>query len=173
MPPREPGEQEPEYTNDVLAAALLPLVLVAPPPAEASLPARIRRIVLHVPGGPSYERPERRWVFFTPARTQAFWKPRFGTHWIIWTDGSLWPRHPALDEPASVVPPADQPADSAWRARIARSAAPRYAHLHDGNSNTVGIEVSHSGRTASRSRRSRSAASPGCCACCSTCRKEG
>jgi hypothetical protein len=131
----------------VLAAALLPLVLVAPPPAEASLPARIRRIVLHVPGGPSYERPERRWVFFTPARTQALWKPRFGTHWIVWTDGSLWPRHSALGEPASIVPPIERPADSAWRARIARSAAPRYAHVRDGNGNTVGIEVSHSGRS--------------------------
>ena len=41
----------------------------------------------------------------------------------------------------------DGPADAAWRRRLAAEAEPVYGHLHNGNSHTVGIEVSHSGRS--------------------------
>jgi hypothetical protein len=131
---------------------LLALVLASSsgaggPPRPASLPGRIREIVIHVPGGPSYRDPDRRFRFFTPAQTQALWKPRFGAHWIVWTDGSLWPRHHAPDEPASLRPPVDRQADEEWRRRLAAQAAPVYGHVHNGNSHTVGIEVSHSGRS--------------------------
>jgi hypothetical protein len=136
----------------VTAAALAALVAASPGPgatrpAPASLPPRIRQIVIHVPGGPSFRDPARRFRFFTPEETQALWKPRFGAHWIVWTDGSLWPRHHAAGEPASRRPPVDGPADDEWRRRLAAEAAPVYGHLHNGNSHTVGVEVSHSGRS--------------------------
>jgi len=115
--------------------------------AAVQLPRRIGEIVIHVPGGPSYGNPARRFRFFTPAETQALWKPQFGAHWIVWTDGSLWPRHPAAGEPTSWRPPVDRPADDEWKRRLAAEAEPVYGHLHDGNSHTVGIEVSHSGRS--------------------------
>ena len=115
--------------------------------AAVQLPRRIHEIVIHVPGGPSYSNPARRFRFFTPAETQALWKPRFGAHWIVWTDGSIWPRHPAAGEPASRRPPVDHPADDEWKRRLAAEAEPVYGHLHNGNSHTVGIEVSHSGRS--------------------------
>jgi hypothetical protein len=134
--------------------ALAALVVTAPlsrgedpRSAAASLPPRVREIVVHVPGGPSYRNPSRRFRFFTPTETQALWKPRFGAHWIVWTDGSLWPRHHAPDEAASFRPPVDTEADGEWRRRLAAEAAPVYGHLHNGNSHTVGIEVSHSGRS--------------------------
>ena len=117
-------------------------------PVEAAvLPRRVQQIVIHVPGGPSYRDPGRRFRFFTPAQTQALWKPRFGAHWIVWTDGSLWPRHHAAGEPASRQPPVDGPADEEWNRRLAAEAEPVYGHLHNGNSYTVGIEVSHTGRS--------------------------
>jgi hypothetical protein len=117
-------------------------------PAEAAprLPARVRRIVLHVLGGPAYDQPARRWSFETPERTLAEWRPRFGTHWIVWTDGSLWPRAASAGA-RGYFPPAE-PADAAWQARIAREAAPVFSHLHLGNSDSVGIELAHSGRAA-------------------------
>jgi len=134
------------------AAALAALVAAAPGPAASHpaptpLPARIQQIVVHVPGGPSFRDPDRRFRFFTPEKTQALWKPQFGAHWIVWTDGSLWPRHHAPGEPASRRPPVDRPADDEWRRRLAAEAAPVYGHLHNGNSHTVGIEVSHSGKS--------------------------
>jgi len=134
------------------AAALAALVAAAPGPAASHpaptpLPARIQQIVVHVPGGPSFRDPDRRFRFFTPEKTQALWKPQFGAHWIVWTDGSLWPRHHAPGEPASRRPPVDRPADDEWRRRLAVEAAPVYGHLHNGNSHTVGIEVSHSGKS--------------------------
>jgi len=134
------------------AAALAALVAAAPGPAASHpaptpLPARIQQIVVHVPGGPSFRDPDRRFRFFTPEKTQALWKPQFGAHWIVWTDGSLWPRHHAPGEPASRRPPVDRPADDEWRRRLAGEAAPVYGHLHNGNSHTVGIEVSHSGKS--------------------------
>jgi hypothetical protein len=118
-------------------------------PAETCtvLPARVKRIVLHVPGGPAYDRPERRWLFFEPLRTQALWKPAFGTHWIVWTDGTLWPRHPRPTEPSSYAPPLAERLGSETRCRLAAEAAPVYGQLHDGNGSSVGIEVSHSGRS--------------------------
>jgi hypothetical protein len=136
----------------VTAAALAAWVAASPPaagspPAAASLPPRIRQVVVHVPGGPSFRDPARRFRFFTPEKTQALWKPRFGAHWIVWTDGSLWPRHHAAGQPASRRPPLDRPTDEEWRRRLAAEAAPVYGHLHNGNSRTVGIEVSHSGRS--------------------------
>jgi len=134
------------------AAALAALVAAAPGPAASHpaptpLPARIQQIVVHVPGGPSFRDPDRRFRFFTPEKTQALWKPQFGAHWIVWTDGSLWPRHHEPGEPASRRPPVDRPADDEWRRRLAGEAAPVYGHLHNGNSHTVGIEVSHSGKS--------------------------
>ena len=127
----------------------LPVCAWAAPPAEAgeALPRRVREIVIHVPGGPSYTNPARRFRFFDPKATQALWKPRFGAHWIVWTDGSLWPRHPAAGEPDSWRPPVDRPADDTWRRRLAAEADPVYGHLHNANSHSLGIEVAHSGRS--------------------------
>ena len=115
--------------------------------APAPLPARIKRIVLHTPGGPFYRDPARRWVFYTPRETMALWrKPGFGAHWIVWTDGSVWPRHPRGGDAPSFVPPVGRGADDAWRARLAREASPVYAHVVGENFDSVGIEVAHSGR---------------------------
>lgn len=111
------------------------------------LPARVRRIVLHVLGGPSYARPETRWSFDSPERTLAHWSPRFGAHWIVWTDGTLWPRSAPAGS-RCYLPPAGELADDVWRSRVAREAAPILSHLHLGNSNSVGIELAHSGRGA-------------------------
>jgi hypothetical protein len=114
--------------------------------APATLPPRVTRIVLHVPGGPTYERPERAFLFYTPQQTHALWRSRrFGTQWILWTDGSLWPRHPDRGE-RSLLIPADAPADETWRQRLARQAAPVYWHVFGNNDDSVGIEVAHSGR---------------------------
>jgi hypothetical protein len=118
----------------------------ADPEPKPELPLRVRRIVLHVPGGPSYHTPARRFVFFTPQRTQALWSPSFGAHWIVWTDGSLWPRRPPAAEAPSWMPPEGQDAAS-WR-RLAAEAAPVYSHVHGANSASIGIEVAHSGRRA-------------------------
>src|SRR5947207_15308015 len=91
-----------------VAAALLGAASAAPlagpggPAPEARLPRRVQRIVLHVLGNPSYDRPDRRWRFFTPPETQSHWKPRFGAHWIVWTDGTLWPRHPRPGQPPAL-----------------------------------------------------------------------
>jgi hypothetical protein len=121
---------------------------VAAPAAHGDeWPRRVRRIVLHVPGNPAYDAPARRWVFLTPAATQRLWKPRFGAHWIVWTDGSIWSRHARPGESAAFYPPAG-PVDRALRDRLARDATPRYGHLHLGNSQSIGIEVAHSGRAA-------------------------
>jgi hypothetical protein len=109
------------------------------------LPRRIRRIVLHVPGGPAYPRPDRRFVFLSPAGTQALWSAHFGAHWIVWTDGTLWPRRPGPGEPPSWTPPTGLASEPEWR-RLAAEAAPVYSHLHLGNASSVGIEVAHSGR---------------------------
>jgi hypothetical protein len=103
--------------------------------------------VVHVLGGPAYDRPERRFRFFDPPQTQSRWKPRFGAHWIVWTDGSLWPRHAAPGGPRWWMPGTSRLADEADRHRVASEAAPIYSHLHDGNSDSVGIELAHSGRT--------------------------
>jgi hypothetical protein len=133
----------------VCLLALVSSAAAAARPMEAgtALPRRINEIVIHVPGGPSYTNPARRFRFFTPEETQALWKPRFGAHWIVWTDGSLWPRHHAAGEPASRLPPVDRPADDEWKRLLAAEAEPVYGHLHNGNTHTVGIEVSHSGRS--------------------------
>ena len=64
----------------------------------------------------------------------------------VWTDGSVWPRHPGRGRAASWLPP-DAPADSGWRARLAREAAPVYGHVVGHNDETVGIELAHSGRS--------------------------
>lgn len=133
------------------AAVLVGLSLLGPSGSDAAdmLPARVRRIVLHTLGGPSYERPEKGFVFYDPLRTQQqIWRRRnFGTQWILWTDGTLWPRHPAAGEPAFWTLPVGAPADAAWRQRLARQAAPPYAHVRGANEDSVGIEVAHSGRS--------------------------
>jgi hypothetical protein len=145
-----------------MAALLLaaPMVVLAAPagvaavssaataaPHPAPLPARIKRIVLHTLGGPFYRDPARRWVFYPPPETMALWrKPGFGAHWIVWIDGSVWPRHPRGGEAPSFLPPVGRGTDDAWRARLARESAPVYAHVVGGNSDSVGIEVAHSGR---------------------------
>ena len=129
-------------------AAAAALWLSAPPSgAPAALPARVRRIVVHALGGPSYGEPRRRFVFFTPPETHRLWSPRFGAHWILWTDGTLWPRRPAVGEPAWRAVEAGRPADARERRRLAREAEPVYGHVFGANSRTVGIELAHSGRS--------------------------
>jgi hypothetical protein len=113
---------------------------------DPALPARVQRIILHVLGGPAYREPQWRFAFFEPLPTQARWKSRFGAHWIVWTDGSIWPRHPPEGESTFWIPNPDRPADYARRRRIATEARPVYSHLHHGNSNSLGIEIAHSGR---------------------------
>lgn len=132
-----------------LGLSPVPMAAAAAPAEDgAALPSRVRQIVLHTLGGPFYRDPDRRWVFYSPAETFALWRrPGFGAHWIVWTDGSLWPRHPARGEPPSFTLPVDRPADPAWRARLAREAAPVYAHVSAANAGTVGIELAHSGRS--------------------------
>jgi hypothetical protein len=133
----------------VAAAALLLLspTFVAGAPEPVSLPARIHRIVLHTLGGPFYRDPARRFRFGTPKETFALWKERFGAHWIVWIDGSLWPRHPRPGEPRSLRPPVDQALDDSWRRRLAAEARPVWSHVQGENQDTVGIELSHSGRS--------------------------
>jgi hypothetical protein len=137
-----------------MAVALVPALVVPTgeagtrASASASLPRRVRRIVLHTLGGPFYGRPEMRFVFRPPAETLSRWrKPTFGAHWIVWTDGTLWPRHPRSGEPPSVLPPVDRPADADWQRRLAREAAPVYAHVQGYNRGSLGIELAHSGRS--------------------------
>jgi hypothetical protein len=127
--------------------------LLLPPPGPArsaddrpTLAPRVHRIVIHVLGGPAYDRPERRFRYFDPPETQARWKPTFGTHWIVWTDGSLWPRHSPPGSRRWWTPDTARPASDAEERRVAAEAAPVYAHLYNGNSDSVGIELAHSGR---------------------------
>jgi hypothetical protein len=132
----------------VLGAVLVAMLMAAGEPPRDDTPRlspRVRRIVLHVLGGPVYGDPARRWLFETPERTLARWAPRFGAHWIVWTDGTIWPRKASADAPG-YIPPAAEPADSQWQRRIAREAAPVFSHLHLGNSDSVGVELAHSGR---------------------------
>lgn len=110
-----------------------------------ALPARVRRIVLHALGNPSYDRPELRFAFFPPSQTHSLWKRGFGAHWIVWTDGSLWPRR-VSEGPRGWRPQSLGPATSAERRRLAWEASPVYSHLHNGNSRSVGVELAHSGR---------------------------
>jgi hypothetical protein len=130
----------------VLALAAAPVSAAAParPPQEA-LPGRVRVVVLHTLGHPAYDRPELRFTFLTPPATQALWKPRFGAHWIVWTDGTLWPRRRSAGQ-AFWRPASTAAATPAERRRLAQEAAPVYAHLHNGNSTSLGIELAHSGR---------------------------
>jgi hypothetical protein len=88
-----------------------------------------------------------RFVFFTPEKTQVLWKPRAGAHWIVWTDGSIWPRHTRPQEAPSWEPPADGSMPPALARRVAAEAAPVYSHVYWANTATVGIEVAHSGRS--------------------------
>ena len=129
-------------------AVLFTLAAARPVPAQALvLPPRVRRIVLHTLGGPFYGRPDKRWTFLTPAETLGLWKrPTFGAHWIVWTDGSIWPRHPASGESPSFVAPAGALSPAMAR-RLVREAAPVYSHVEGHNGSAVGIEVSHSGRS--------------------------
>jgi hypothetical protein len=112
---------------------------------EVRLPPRVRRIVLHTLGNPAYDRPQLRFAFLAPPQTQALWKRGFGAHWIVWTDGSLWPRRVA-GAGRSWRPVSFDAASPAERRRLAWEAAPVLAHLHNGNRDSVGIELAHSGR---------------------------
>jgi hypothetical protein len=128
--------------------ALLALTVQAGASPLTELPSRVARIVLHTLGGPFYGDPSMRFVFLDPPATFRRWaRPSFGAHWIVWTDGGLWPRHPRAGEPPSVIPPVDAPLSPAWRERLARDAAPVYAHVEGANRDSVGIELSHSGRS--------------------------
>jgi N-acetylmuramoyl-L-alanine amidase len=115
---------------------------------QAPLPARVKRIVLHTLGSPTYDRPDRRFRFRDPAETFLLWKPTFGAHWIVWVDGSIWPRHVAPGAPRSFFPPADGGTGPEWQQLLSRQAAPVYSHVFMRNSTSVGIEVAHSGRSA-------------------------
>jgi hypothetical protein len=83
-------------------------------------------------------------VFLTPPETRGLWRPRFGAHWIVWTDGSIWPRHAPRSGEDSFRPAGR--AGPALEHRLAREAAPVYSQLHQGNSHSIGIELAHSGR---------------------------
>lgn len=84
-------------------------------------------------------------MFLTPPETRRLWRARFGAHWIVWTDGSIWPRHaPRRGEDA--FRPSRDPAGPALTRRLAREAAPVYSQLHQGNTRSIGIELAHSGR---------------------------
>jgi hypothetical protein len=137
---------------DAPAVAVLLLGGVVVLPAEETapvtrLPPRVERIVLHTLGGPFYGQPEMRWVFFTPSETFARWKrPSFGAHWIVWTDGTIWPRHPAFAASPCYGPPKGLALTRDLAERLVREAAPVYSHVAGHNSRTVGIEASHSGR---------------------------
>jgi hypothetical protein len=127
------------------AAALAPSA--APSARAPLLPARVTLVVLHVLGGPSYGAPERRFAFFPPPRTFALWKERFGAHWIVWTDGSLWPRHAGAGEAVARRPDVRRPPDLDEQRRLVREATPVYAHLRGVNRRSVGLELAHSGRS--------------------------
>ncbi|HVR71213.1 MAG TPA: N-acetylmuramoyl-L-alanine amidase [Vicinamibacteria bacterium] len=127
------------------AAAVWLMAPSSPPPA--ALPTRVQRLVVHALGGPSYREPLRRFVFFPPPQTHALWRPAFGAHWIVWTDGTLWPRHPAPGEPPSWRPEVAGAATAADRQRLAREASRVYGHVYRANSHSVGIELAHSGRS--------------------------
>lgn len=139
----------------LLGLAAVPVASEPTPPlvyarsaAGATLPARLRLVVLHTPGGPDYARPERRWSFLTPRETFALWRrPSFGAHWIVWSDGSIWPRRPAEGEPESFVPPASGLAIGALAERLVRDAEPVLSHVEGANTRSLGIEVAHSGRS--------------------------
>lgn len=133
----------------MICFALTALLASAPAvSAGGGLPARVERIVLHVLGNPSYGEDEHRFVYYDPLRTQALWRrASFGAHWIVWTDGSLWPRHAPAGAPRYWTPDTTRPADAATRALIAGEARPVYSHLFRGNSSSVGIEIAHSGRS--------------------------
>lgn len=131
----------------MLTLALTALLAAAAAPSQA-LPGRVQRIVLHVLGNPSYGEDEHRFVFYDPPRTLALWRrPSFGAHWIVWTDGSLWPRHAPAGAPRYWVPDVTRPADARTRALLAAEARPVYSHLFRGNRASVGIEIAHSGRS--------------------------
>jgi hypothetical protein len=109
----------------------------------ALLPDRVQKVVLHVLGHPSYDKPRLRFVFFTPRETLAFWRRGFGAHWIVERDGSVWPRKTGEEYfPQGTV------ADGAWAERLVDEATPVYSHVFRGNSDSVGIEIAHSGRSA-------------------------
>jgi hypothetical protein len=132
----------------MIAPVAMAALCVAPPSAPpATLPVRVRQLVIHALGGPSYPEPRRRFVFFSPPQTQALWKPRFGAHWIVWTDGSLWPRHPPPGQPPSWTPDPSRAATREDRQRVAREAEPVYSHVRGSNRHSVGIELAHSGRS--------------------------
>lgn len=124
---------------------LLPATAVSAA-SEATLPPRVERIVLHTLGGPFYRDPARRFRFLSPGETFALWQKHFGAHWIVGTDGSLWPRHPRPGDAPSRVPPDGSSVDAAWGERLVREAAPVYSHVQGANEDSVGIEVAHSGR---------------------------
>ncbi len=126
---------------------LIPATVVSAAP-KATLPPRVERIILHTLGGPFYRDPARRFRFLPPPETFALWKPHFGAHWIVGTDGSLWPRHPRPGEAPSRVPPDGASVDAVWGERLVREAAPVYSHVHGANEDSVGIEIAHSGRSA-------------------------
>jgi hypothetical protein len=108
----------------------------------------VRLVVLHTLGGPDYERPRRRWTFLPPPETFGLWRnPRFGAHWIVWTDGSIWPRHPAPGEGASFAPPASGELTPALAERLVRHAAPVLSHVAGANTRSLGVELAHSGRS--------------------------
>lgn len=115
--------------------------LAASASAQAALPSRIQRIVLHSLGHPSYDKPALRFRFLSPAETLALWRVGFGAHWIVGTDGTIWPR---MGEPYH---PRGSLAEGGERERIVREAAPVYAHVFRENADSVGIEVAHSGRS--------------------------
>lgn len=128
-----------------LVALAVPASAATLPRMAEALPARVKRIVLHTLGNPAYDRPEIRFAFLPPPQTQALWKRGFGAHWIVWTDGTIWPRRLSAGG-ASWRPARYDDATSAERRRLSWEAAPVFSHLHNGNTPSLGIEVAHTGR---------------------------
>lgn len=147
--PNRTGSASLPVPTPLRIALLIALATTASPAAAAppSLPARVRLVVLHTLGGPEYGRPERRWTFRTPEETFARWRPSFGAHWIVWTDGTIWPRRPGAGEPASFAPPSSNLRDQDLAERLVRHASPILSHVAGANSRSLGIEVAHSGRS--------------------------
>jgi N-acetylmuramoyl-L-alanine amidase-like protein len=135
----------------ILVGAVLPggrIASAASTTDRVLFPKRVRRIVLHVLGSPTYDRPDRRFIFYDPPATHRLWKRRFGAHWIVWVDGTIWPRHARPAEEPSFAPPADGSTSREWQDLLSRQAAPVYGHVYMKNTASLGIEVAHSGRSA-------------------------
>ena len=138
----------------LLALSVLTLIAAGWPRAGAArrrvLPPRVDRIVLHTLGGPFYGQPDMRWVFFSPAETLRRWsRPTFGAHWIVATDGAIWPRHTAAGDARrrSALPVGSSGASGRGAARRRHRLPPR-ARGRSGLLPRGGRQLAHGGHRA-------------------------